>query len=61
MVFEERCDSCGRFTETKYCGVKKINVCVDCCLLCNIRSKCELRVWFHDLVPIISVKGKISR
>lgn len=52
MVFEENCQSCGKFREIKYCQILKINVCYECCVLCEKRSECNLRVWFKNLVPI---------
>ena len=51
MVYETLCDVCGRLTETKFCSVRKINVCPYCCTSCEQRSTCEIRVWFKSLVP----------
>ncbi|BCU70549.1 hypothetical protein KN1_18460 [Stygiolobus caldivivus] len=51
MVFEDKCDNCGRFLQIRYCSIRKINVCVDCCLVCNQRSACKIRVWAYNLLP----------
>lgn len=61
MVYEEACNSCGRFRETKYCKIKKINVCYSCCVECEMRATCSIRVWFNTLKPISKsrVRGSI--
>lgn len=61
MVYEELCDSCGRFKEGKYCKIKKMNVCYNCCIECKVRASCDIRVWFNILKPISksNVRGNI--
>jgi hypothetical protein len=59
VVYEEVCGSCGRPAVVKECGIRGINVCVECCLICNKRSECDLRVWFKPLkVGVRKRKGR---
>jgi predicted DNA-binding helix-hairpin-helix protein len=50
-VFEDLCENCGRIRVVKYCKIRMINVCVDCCIFCIKRNNCDLRIWFKSLVP----------
>lgn len=50
VVFEEKCESCGKLRELKYCPVIKLHVCYNCCTLCKKRPECNERVWFKQLI-----------
>jgi hypothetical protein len=58
MVFEELCEVCGRYTQIKFCKIRNIKVCYECCINCNKRNNCEARVWFKPLIPSKKLRGE---
>lgn len=55
MVYEESCGVCKRPKALKSCRIRGTEVCYNCCVECELRSKCDLRVWFYNLKTINSL------